>query len=334
MSFREDYFRMLDGKGPVSDVPYYAMMAAPDPDNPSGMVMIMPERNDFISVAVNGKNSWGVPYKIDDFGTGFMPAPGEFMLTDITKWRDIVKAPYDYDYDWAAAAERDLALNKWDPETQVSNIFGAGGNYFLSMSGFMGFEGTMLAMYDEPEALHELLDYLCDYDIWVLENMLKHYKGIDVWGMGDDNATEINPFFSYEMFKEFFYPRYKRVADLIKSEGKVLSYHNCGRCEDFMDDMVDMGVQVWNCATEVNDLNAFSAKHDNKIILEFAPRMQFDGDEESIRSRVRMFLDEYANNGSLMWLVNSLTMNEELGANLMNWIADEVRSYGKGFYAK
>jgi len=332
MTYRDDFFRMLEGKTPESDVPYYGMTIGGGEPVGDGPVMVMPERNDFTNIGVTGKNSWGVPYEIDIFGTGFMPAPGQFILKDITKWKSIIKAPYDYDYDWAAAAERDLAAQTWDPATQVSSMFGAGGSYFLSLSGFMGFENTMLAMYDEPDALHELLDYMCDYDIWVVKNLLQHYPGIDIMGIGDDNATEINPFISYDMFKEFLFPRYKRVADLLKENGKIVSYHNCGRCEDFMDDMIDIGVQVWNCATEVNDLVGFKKKTGNKIILEFAPRLAVGDPEEKIRSKVRGWIDEYAPGGAFVWLVNSLTSNMEAGANLVKWISDEVGTYGKGFY--
>ena len=332
MTYREDFFRMLDGKTPVSDVPFYFMDMTGTAN--CGYKMVMPERNDFVSVAMNGKNMWGVPYKIDDFGTGFMPAPGEFILKDVTKWKDIIKAPYDYDYDWAAAAERDMAMQAWDKDTQVGGMFAAGGSFFLSLAGFMGFEGAMLAMYDEPEALHELLDYLCDYDVWVFENLLKNYKDIDVMGLADDNATEINPFISYDMFKEFLLPRYKRLADLIKDNGKIVAYHNCGRCEDFMDDMVDIGVQIWNAATPVNDLLSFKEKHDNKIIIELATRFYISQTEEEVRAQVREMIDTYAVNGAFTWISDATTMNPELGAQLNSWIFDEVESYGKGFYQR
>lgn len=333
MNYREDFFRMLDGKTPVSDVPVSTMTMDPEAP-PQGVKMVMMlERNTFGPVPGTDKDIWGVPQQIDDFGTGFMPAPGKFILSDVTKWRDVVKAPYDYDYDWAGAAERDLAIQTWDPETQVASMFGAGGAYFLNLAGFMGFEGAMLAMYDQPDALHELLDYICDYDIWVVENICKYYPGIDVMGMGDDNATEINPFVSYEMFKEFLLPRYARLAKVLKDNGKIVSYHNCGRCEDFMDDMVDIGVQIWNCATPVNDLLAFKEKYNNKIILEFLPRFYFDMTEAEVRQKVRDLIDLYAPGGAFVWSAGSLTMNPEKGAQLDAWLADEARAYGKDFYA-
>jgi hypothetical protein len=323
---------MLDGKTPVADVMYSRMGVYEVEGEVLGAVAIMPELTGFGFFDEEGKNAWGVPHEIDVNGTGFMPAPGKFILKDITKWKDIIKAPYRYDYDFAAAAEREMAAQPWDPETQVSSLMYACGGYFLQLASFMGFEGAMFAMYDEPDAVHELLDYICDYDIWIVENYVKHYKGIDVMGFGDDNATEINPFISYPMFKEFLLPRYKRVATKLKENGKIVSYHNCGRCEDFMDDMVDIGVQMWNCATPVNDLAGWKAKHDNKVILEVMPRLYPEASEQQIRQQVHDVIDAYAPGGAFIWIGSASSMNPEHG-KIDVWAYDEVKKYGKGFYS-
>ena len=336
MSYREDFYRMLEGKTPVSDVPYYHMGVYNDAGIPSGYVSVMLSimANDFMPDPETGANVWGVVQETDVFGTGSMPKSGHFILTDVTKWRDVIKAPYDYDFDWEAAVEKDMAMVEWNPETDVTNIFGGGGGYFLQLASFMGFEGAMLALYDEPEAVHELLDYLCDFDCWRLGLILKHYKDIDVIGFGDDNATEINPFFSYEHFKEFFLPRYERVFKLAKEDGRVVSYHNCGRCEDFMDDFVDIGTQVWNCATPANDINAFKNRHDNKIICEVVPRVMPDASEEEIRQIVRDTVDLYAPGGAFVWIGSVGAMAPELRDRADNILFDEIATYSKGFYAK
>ena len=325
MSFKEDFHRMLDGKTPVSDIPYSIWMPA-EGSPPPGTVGVMAEIF-AASAPTPGYNAWGVELAADEF-CGIMPVPGKFMLTDVTKWRDVVKAPYLYDFDWAAAAERDLAKLDWDPETQVTSMFGAGGAYFLSMSYFMGFEGAMLAMYDAPEAVHEMLDYICDYDCWIIDNLIKYYPFVEVMGIGDDNATEMNPFISIPMFREFLLPRYKRLADKLKDAGKVISYHNCGRCEDFMDDMVDIGVNIWNAATPRNDLVAFKEKTGNKVILEFMPRYYADQTPEEVRQQTIEMIDKYAPGGALVW--SGFAMVEELDAV----ITDVLNTYGKGYYAE
>ena len=331
MSYREDFFRMLDGKTPVSDVAYYKFMVRPG-DPPSGVVGISADYANFAQMMETGKNAWGIEHSFDFLNTGPMPTPGKFLLTDITKWKDVIKAPYRYDYDFKAAAEADLAAQTWDKETQLSSMFGLGGDLFLRLVSFMGFEGALMAMLDQPEAVAEVLDYFCDYDAWVVDNVLSYYP-VDIVGFGDDNATDINPFFSYKVFTELFLPRYKRLFAVAKEHGAIISYHNCGRCEDFMDDMVAIGTQIWNCATLKNDVKAFKERHDNKIIVEVIPRMYPDDTEENIRKLVRETIDELAPGGAFVWIGDAaVNMDSAQGQQVHDWVYDEVAKYGKGYY--
>ena len=332
MTYKEDFYLMLDGKTPQSDVAYYRMSFTPDA-NP-GIASVMSSYNDMSGFMSGDRsssiNAWGIESSWDVNGTGPIPTPGRFILKDARDWKDIVVAPYKRDFDFKTAAEQDMAMQVKDRQAQLVSAGMLGGNYFLQMASFMGFEGAMLAMYDEPEAVHEMLDYLCDYDVWLAENILNYYD-VDTVGFGDDNATEINPFVSLEMFREFLLPRYKRLYTVATDRGLPISYHNCGRCEDFMDDMVDIGTRVWNCATPVNDLNAFKAKHDNKVILEVSPRFYPEDSEEKTRQKVRDIIDAYAPGGAFVWIGGVASMNPELEF-VNDWIYDEVEKYGKDFY--
>ena len=98
-----------------------------------------------------------------------------------------------------------------------------------------------------------------------------------------------------------------------------------------MDDMVAIGTNVWNCATNVNDLNGFKARHDNKVILETLKRFYPSDSEEAIRQQVRDFIDTYAPGGAFVWSSMALPNTPE-GAQANEWIMDEVAKYGKGFY--
>jgi len=331
MTYKEDYFAMLDGKTPASDV-LFSSMSFGTSDEVTPTVMLMSSYSNFMEQMASGVDAWGIEQSWDVNGTGPMPTPGKFILKDARDWKSVVKAPYNYDFDFAAAAAKDTAEQVKDRDYQLVSAGMLGGGYFLQLASFMGFEGAMLAMYDQPEAVHELLDYFCDYDVWLAENYLSNYD-VDVVGFADDNATEINPFVSYEMFKEFLFPRYKRLYDVAAKRGLPISYHNCGRCEDFMDDMVAIGTRIWNCATPVNDLNDFKARHDNKVIVEFLPRFTSGESEDEVRQRVRAYIDEYATGGGFVWSVYSLSMNPELNY-LSDWMVDEIKKYGAGFYAK
>ena len=63
--------------------------------------------------------------------------------------------------------------------------------YFQHLMAFMGFENGMCALYEEPEECKALLEYLSDFYINIMENMIDHYKP-DVISIKDDTATELS----------------------------------------------------------------------------------------------------------------------------------------------
>ena len=56
-------------------------------------------------------DEFGVEYtgKQEVFGGAPIPFPGHYVLDDVTKWRDKIKAPDLSDLDWEALARKDLA---------------------------------------------------------------------------------------------------------------------------------------------------------------------------------------------------------------------------------
>ena len=55
-----------------------------------------------------GFDIWGVEFvTTKDTGGMAIPKPGKFILDDITKWRDVIKAPDISDIDWETMAKKD-----------------------------------------------------------------------------------------------------------------------------------------------------------------------------------------------------------------------------------
>ena len=337
MSYREDFFRMLEGKTPHHDILSYdfAPNPAPGPE-PAGVVMLMPSFSDLRKRMETGFDAWGLEYVWDSNKIGMIHKPGKYLLTDITKWRNVVKAPDMSGYDWAEMSKKDWEATSFNKDTQVSLLMSLLGGFFMHIVGFMGFEGALLAMHEEPEAVKEMFNYIADYECMMVENIGKYYKP-DIINLGDDTATERSPFVSHIMFKELLLPFYKRVYDAAKKHGMIIAYHNCGKCDLFMDDMVGIGVQIWNCATPANDLAAFKKKHNNKVIIEVLPRLYPTFTEKEARQVVRDTIDAYAKEGAFVWVgfVTGSVMEDDSGVKqIEEWIRDEVKKYGKGFYSK
>lgn len=327
LSNKENYMRVLHREIPESV--------------PMGMFTMMRVSclNERRNPDLSGFDCFGVEYVISEesgFAAGFIPKPGQFMLEDITKWRDVCYVPDLSDVDWEKMAKADLAKIDRDAAPVMSdNLTGI----FQALINYMGFTEGLCACYEEPEEVKALMEWFTDFNVEVAKNIVKYYKPDGVW-MPDDVATQRSPFISKEMFEELFLPSWKRYSEVFIDAGIPAQLHCCGQCEILFDDFVSCGFSAWDPAQTMNDLKGIKAKYGNQIALVGA----FDGNgkiadpgltEEDVRAIVRETIDNYAPGGGFIWQggVAARPDKPEL-AERNKWIYDEVAKYGKNYYTK
>lgn len=285
-----------------------------------------------------GIDPWGVTYVTgEEIDFAALPKPNDFILTDITKWRDHIKAPDYSGFDWEAAAKADHAKYVKDPD-QTAYVISGYADLFQQFIGFMGFTEGLCAIYEEQEELEELLDYMLEHSLYITKNVLHYYKP-EGYYLLDDTASKLQPFISPSLFEEVFVPRYKQCLDLVRDEGIPIFYHNCGRCEELIPPMVDIGVNVWDPAQMENDLVGIKNKYGNKLAINggFEYRMPVhwpNVDEEEVRQQVRDAFDKFAGEGGFIFSggVTSLDYGDPDVLRVNGWINDEADKLSKVAY--
>ena len=250
------------------------------------------------------KDEFGVEYigKDDVFGGAPIPMPGKYVLHDITKWRDVIKAPDMSGFDWEAQAKKDLA----DIDRNTTGIMFYFGKTFQRLCDFMGFEEGLCAMMEEPEEVYALFDYLTDFNVEVLKNFIHYYKPEAVC-IPDDTATARNPFISLPTFRELVLPFYKRIAEVVHDGGVYLHKHDCGHCEAFIPDwMNEMGVCGWNPAQPSNDLAGIKKTWGSKLIIAGGwdtqgPVAVGDVTEQELKDMLAEYVDTLAPGGGFIF---------------------------------
>jgi hypothetical protein len=284
-------------------------------------------------------NEWGIPYIGNKEGQGGMlPEPGKFILKDIHDWKKVIKTPPVLDTSdswWADKAKKDLETSKIDRTQSLAQV-GALLSPFTTFIGFMGFTEGLCALYEEPEEVKELLNWMVDFYAPVQEKIIKYYEP-EVFAMGDDTATRYNPFFSVEMYKDVFKPIYVRLSKPYTDKGIFVEFHNCGRCEDFVPDMCDFGVKAWDPAQTDNDLVAAKTQHDISILggYDFVPPADSNVTEEMVRESARKTFAKYAPGGRYAFAGGLMAPSgDPRGPQWNGWLRDEVAKLCDCYYDK
>lgn len=301
---KENYLKVLHGEIPEW-VPSYTL--APSPDNVIACPSALFEPSPVSQHRANngGLDMWGVNYvSCDEAGGALIPEPNNFILKDITKWRDVIKAPDFSDVDWEMVAKKQLEKSGIDRK-YTAVAFNTHMGFFQTLVSFMGFEEGLMAMACEPEACMELYTYLCDVYCDVTEKSIDFYKP-EVYTMMDDTAAWAAPFISMDMFQEYLMPLYKRQIKFAVDRGLPVTFHNCGKSMHFMEELHKIGVTAWDPAQCCNDLDAFKAKYGRSYVIMggWDGRDNLLGDnvkDEEIYESVRATINRYAPDGGYVW---------------------------------
>ena len=256
LSPKENYLKVLRGEIPEFLPSYFEPAAEVLPPDGMGVPVFAPDGPVY--------SPWGVKYVGSaDINNGAIPEPGNFLVKDILKWRDTVKNPDLSNFDFEKLYTK--SLEGTDRQNKIISC--AGGDYFQTIVSFMGFETTLMAMYEEPEEIMALFEYVSEHNLLVTKNQLKYLKP-DVYCIADDCAAANAPFFSPEMYRTMIKPFQMKHAELIQNSGAFIARHDCGRSEAFIEDWMDLGVRTWNPAQTVNDLKAIKKKYAGRLTLE------------------------------------------------------------------
>jgi hypothetical protein len=303
---KENYLMALRGEIPEY-IPRYTFGPPPKDKVVANVAFTPPILMGDRRPGVRCKDIWGVTYVPADKAGATIPEPNNFILKDITKWRDVIKAPSLEGVDWEKMVKKDLEDSGVD-RTQTCVTLGLFFGYFQTLMSFMGFTEGLIAMHEEPEEVMALFQYLSDFYMEVAEHVIDLYDP-DIISLVDDTAAQRAPFISPKMYREMLVPYHDRWAKMGRERGKCITMHNCGKCESVVDEFVKMGVSMWEPAQiECNDLDAIQAKYGRKLCLGTAwsgkgKLLNPDITEEEIREEIYAVLNRLAKNGGFMWSV-------------------------------
>jgi uroporphyrinogen decarboxylase len=139
-------------------------------------------------------------------------------------------------------------------------VVGFGFGLFERTWTLRGFTNLFLDFYDHPAFVHELLGAIADWNIAQLRHALDF--DIDAVLFGDDWGMQRGVIMGPGRWREFIKPRVRQMYGLVRSKGRKVFIHSCGKVDELFPDLIECGVDVFNpFQPEVMDTAALLRKN-------------------------------------------------------------------------
>lgn len=273
----------------------------------------------------SGEDWFGVHWTFGETGGAPIVKPGTEICHDVTRWREAVKIPDLDGIGWETSAKDIEPFYHPDKMTSFWVMNGP----FERLHSIIGIEDAFIAFLEEPDAVHDYMEFITEFKIKLLEKMIDHYK-IDIILFHDDWGSGQNGFFSIPVFEEFIYPYMKRIVQYVKGRGVYFDLHSDGKIENYIPYVVDMGCDMWNPAQCCNDLGKIKKMYGKQLVISGgmddyyldSPKIT----EEELRQYVRDKIDLLAPGGGFLPKPNPKTLKSSM------IMQDELMKYTKDYY--
>ena len=136
-----------------------------------------------------------------------------------------------------------------------------------------GIDNLLMDFYINPGFVHELLDAICDYNLAQVDKALEY--DIDAVYFGDDWGQQVGLIMGYDLWREFIYPRLKRMYGRVREAGKFVMIHSCGDVDELFDDLISIGLNCFNpFQPEVMDVYDILARYRGRLAFHGGLSMQ------------------------------------------------------------
>ena len=144
------------------------------------------------------------------------------------------------------AADLDERIAAWENRDHpliLGHNCAANGFYWRARE-FMGTEALSMAWCEQPNLMHEMMEFYADFIIETSRPVLDTVQ-VDYFTLNEDLAMKSGPLIGPDMYREFIFPHLKRMVEFFKSHGtKYFAIDSDGDPTVLIPVMMDAGVDV------------------------------------------------------------------------------------------
>lgn len=240
------------------------------------------------------KDAWGTVHIARPGEPGQMPVVNEenAVVKDIECWREQLVVPDLDNLDWGYAED---AANAVDRSEMLVGCFSAAG-LFERSHYLMGFEEALMAYLTDTEDMADMLRAIADYKIKYIKLAAEHLHP-DIIFFHDDWGTKRSLFLSPALWREVIKPLHTEIVQAAHDCGMLFMHHSDSYCQPLVQDMVEMGIDIWQGVIPQNDIVEIQKLTQGKLAMVGGvdgPAIDIANiSEDEIRAEVRRAIDTY-----------------------------------------
>lgn len=280
------------------------------------------------------KDQWGTTYLWPETQMFAFPSEDDLVCPDVTEWKKTVRVP-----DLVANCS---APELWEDAKNAAAAIDRDQHFVMSFMGtgiweqahnLMGISNLCMALYEEPEYTLELLEAIGEYRFQYTKLLVDNLHP-DAIISHDDWGSKYSMFISPAMWREFIKPQYVKMYNYMKDNGVLIVHHADSWCETIVEDMVELGIDIWQGVLNTNDIPKIQKQLNGRMTLMGGIDSIIDrpdATEEEIRYQVRKACEAYGPGGHF---IPSITygLPGTLYPHVNPIMVDEISRYNKEVY--
>jgi uroporphyrinogen decarboxylase len=108
----------------------------------------------------------------------------------------------------------------------------------------VGMEELLMYMLTDKDFVHRLFDKILQYNLGIIKHACS--LDIDILRLGDDWGQQRGLIMGINLWQEFIKPRIEKMYELVKSKGKYVMIHCCGKIDGILPELIECGLDVFN----------------------------------------------------------------------------------------
>lgn len=270
---------------------------------------------DYQSQVTLDKSIWGIP-------TEFAGTHSDSIARPLGRAETIQDIE---NHKWPSGSTWDFTKmnEKLKSENNLARLSPSWMPVFSRLTELFGMEKAMTGMYMNRPIIEAALSRIDNFYSEFFQNMLsKCGKNLDIFGLGDDFATNNGLMIDPEIWRELFKPLYAKYIGMAKEHGLFALMHSCGNITAVLPDLIDIGLDGWQ--TVQTHLSGQSAE---LIKREYGKHITFVGaidstnvlcknDPESVRTHVKKQIDILARGGGYICAPDHIIQSDVPSENI------------------